>query len=729
MRVSRRQVAPHALAAGLGLVPVAILAWAPHARAVARGQQRLSEVARSLAGRCDNLIRDADDHLTRLTADHAGDPPATVRRRREYNDPRFREFGVIDPAGRLVRTNRGDKPDPVPAAERSDPADPGLQVVGTLRTTEMQEVSIVLAKPTGRGLGEVNVLVDPGLFTLLVDDVGLGAGGFLAVAAADGRPLATMREGTNFVDRAWLTGPAQAGRLRADVPAGDGRLRVVAEAARGAVTAGVPRDVALIGLPVLLTTAGVVFWATWRRRAGWIQADLIHSDDRSARCVLFPRTVRSGPCGRWWCPYCRYRLTRLMAWRFLLAAETAERTRQRRNGAVLSLVQLEASMAPFAAGRGWRHPESQRRWPWGPYGWMLRPSTADLQAGWIFGGPAGRLGLSAARPGRAAREADPVAFGPSGRSAVPDHAFPGRVMARLSVFQPVQLRMPMAGVGGSETSRDDRSDWPFTWGVRESVVALCWVYPPGRPTPGRPARNPRGTAAGVGPLGQPLTPASHCRLMLSPLGGHIRVGRFAPAVRPATSRALAAAVGRALRLPGWVGRGPVDGLFPYLTPTQRSAPIWRPIRHVVAGGVVLHRTDATAFLVAQTPGAGDARWRRRGAADPAAVGRLMCRQAVALAATALDGPVPTAVVLTQAGRRKLVRTRTLAADLDRRLRLAPGRLTGPGNAGVALRRTLQARRLRAVVLDLVSALGLPRASRPALSSRPRHPTVSPAHPG
>ena len=271
MRVSRRQVAPLTLTAGLGLVPVLVLAWVVHARVVARGQQRLTDITRSMAGRCDKLIRDADDHLTRLIADHAGAPPAIVLRRREYNDPRFREFGVIDPAGRLVRTNRGDKPDPVPvpAGERSDPAaGTGLQIVGTLRTAEMQEVSIVLAKPTGRGLGEVNVLVDPGLFTLVVDDAGLGAGGFLAVAAADGRPLAALGDGTSFVDRAWLTAPAQAGRLRADVPAGDGKLRVVAEADRGAVTAGVPRDVALIGLPVWLSAAAAVFWATWRRRAG-----------------------------------------------------------------------------------------------------------------------------------------------------------------------------------------------------------------------------------------------------------------------------------------------------------------------------------------------------------------------------------------------------------------------------------------------------------------------------
>ena len=230
MRVSRRQIAPLALAAGLGLVPVLVLAWVVHARAVARGQQRLTDITRSMAGRCDKLIRDADDHLTRLIADHAGDPPAIVLRRREYNDPRFREFGVIDPAGRLVRTNRGDKPDPVPvpAGERSDPATPGLQVVGTLRTAEMQEVSIVLAKPTGRGLGEVNVLVDAVLFTLLADDARLGAGGFLAVAAADGRPLAALGEGTSFVDQARLTAPAQSGRLRADVPAGDGKLLVVA---------------------------------------------------------------------------------------------------------------------------------------------------------------------------------------------------------------------------------------------------------------------------------------------------------------------------------------------------------------------------------------------------------------------------------------------------------------------------------------------------------------------
>ena len=481
--------------------------------------------------------------------------------------------------------------------------------------------------------------------------------------------------------------------------------------------------------------------ARWEgRRAAWVAANLIAPGSPVTRCPLFLHGRRSGECKRWWCPYCRYRLTRLLVWRFLLGAEEARR-RRRQVGAALSLVRLEAGMATYPCRTGWGSPhvESELRRPLGDLGWMLRPSTADLRAGWIFGGPAGRFApvpVGTVRPGRAVRHANNF---PSGRSAVPDEVFPGKVVARLSVFQPI--RLPMPSLGGSETGPSDRSDWVFAWGVRESVVALCWVYPPGQRPPGRPGRAPRGTTAGPGPLGQPLTPTSHCRLLLSPQGSIVPVGRFAPAVRPYTPRALASAVGAAMRLPGWVGRGPTtemnegmpegltEGLFPHLAPTKRSAPGWRPVRRIVAGGVVLHRPDAAAFLVDQTPGGGDARWRPRCIADPAAFGRLLCRQAVTLATTALDGPVPAGVELMPSARRRLARVRTLAAALGERLRLAPGRVTGPDNAGTALRRTLQVRRLRAVVLDLVSVLGLPRPSAPVPSSRPQHPSVLSAHPG
>ncbi len=270
MRVSRRQLAPLALAAGLGLIPVAVLAAALYSRAVARGERQLAAGAQSMAGRCDRLMTVADATLTRLVVEHDGDPPARVLDRLEYRAPRFREFGVVDPAGRLVRTSRGELTPPVavPPADNADPANPDTQVVGLIKTAVMGERSISIARPTGRGQGAVNLLVDPELFTLLVDDVGLGAGGFLAVATADGRPLAVLGDGTGYVDSNWLSGPVQAGRIRAARPAGEGRLRVVAEVDRGTVTAGVPRDVALVGLPVWLTTAGVVFWATWRRRAG-----------------------------------------------------------------------------------------------------------------------------------------------------------------------------------------------------------------------------------------------------------------------------------------------------------------------------------------------------------------------------------------------------------------------------------------------------------------------------
>jgi EAL domain-containing protein (putative c-di-GMP-specific phosphodiesterase class I) len=263
-----RTLTPLAVAAGLGFVPVAALVWGLHGRAVARGERRLAAAADTLSVRCDRLVADADAVLTRLAADTDGDPPEKLLRRAEYLDPRFREFGVLDPAGRLVRTNFGPVLPPLPVApsDAADPAHPNTQVVGLRKTSVMGEWSILVGRPTGVGRGTVNVLIDPGVFTFLVDDAALGDDGFLAVTLPDGRLLATVP--ARSPGPGVVSDSPDPGRLRVDRVVAGGRLRVVAEADRGAFTAGLPRDAAWVGLPVWLTTAGVVLWAARRRRAG-----------------------------------------------------------------------------------------------------------------------------------------------------------------------------------------------------------------------------------------------------------------------------------------------------------------------------------------------------------------------------------------------------------------------------------------------------------------------------
>jgi hypothetical protein len=440
--------------------------------------------------------------------------------------------------------------------------------------------------------------------------------------------------------------------------------------------------------------------ARWEaRRRQWVAESVLDPAARSLACRPF---VRRGQvtCQRWWCPYCRYRQTHQLTWRFLLGAEDARRRRKRKH-ARLMLVRLEATSAPLNHNSFGPEYEQDIRRAWGEAGWLLRPTAADLDAGWIFGGPRGR------------RRNEPGSRYVTGHSAVPDAALPGRPVARLSVFQPIRMRMPKCG--GSNTGPLDRSDWDFVWGVRESVVALCWVTPPGSRRPGRPGRR-RGEVGGPGLLGRPLTAASPARVFVSPRGVVAPVGRFAPAVRPYTPRALAAALGQALRLPGWVGRGPTADLYLQILPTGGTSPLRVPVRRVMPKGRAVGSRGAAARLADQTPGTGDARWRTRLAADPAAFGRLLCRQAVAAATAALDGLPPGGVELPASAARRLVRLRTQAGRLGEGLRLAPGRVAGPDRAVAALRLALQARRLRARVLALASPSG-PRR-RVAVSAVP-----------
>jgi sensor c-di-GMP phosphodiesterase-like protein len=88
----------------------------------------------------------------------------------------------------------------------------------------MRERSIVLRLST-RGQGEVNVLVDPGLLTLLFQDVELGPGGSLLVVGPQGQALNVQSPLTAIADAAAVAADPHLIRVARAIP--DRQIRVV----------------------------------------------------------------------------------------------------------------------------------------------------------------------------------------------------------------------------------------------------------------------------------------------------------------------------------------------------------------------------------------------------------------------------------------------------------------------------------------------------------------------
>jgi hypothetical protein len=132
------------------------------------------EVARQFA---QDLLQHAELELTRFVQVTDGRvTPESKRLMREivYTNPYFREAGIIDEQGFLVHSTAAEieTPIPIPPDQRSDARVRSMQIVGLVQTSIMRQRSIVLRLPT-RDQGEVNLLVDPGLLTLLFREVEL----------------------------------------------------------------------------------------------------------------------------------------------------------------------------------------------------------------------------------------------------------------------------------------------------------------------------------------------------------------------------------------------------------------------------------------------------------------------------------------------------------------------------------------------------------------------------
>ena len=93
------------------LLPVVALLVASYYQAILRTQDWLNHEVQQSIQRTNNLLITADDLLNRIAADTGGKvTPDTLNiiRRTVYNDPRFREVGIINSQGDLVMTSLGE---------------------------------------------------------------------------------------------------------------------------------------------------------------------------------------------------------------------------------------------------------------------------------------------------------------------------------------------------------------------------------------------------------------------------------------------------------------------------------------------------------------------------------------------------------------------------------------------------------------------------------------------
>ena len=191
---ARLSEAVHVLGAlAAALLPLIVFAVLSYHQSMRRAEADLThtvEVARQVV---QDLLQQAELELTRFVQVTDGRvSPESKKLLREivYTNPYFREAGIIDEKGFLVHSTAAEIETPIaiPADQRADPSVKSMQIVGLVQTSIMRERSIVLRLST-RGQGEVNVLVDPGLLTLLFRDVELGPGGNLLVVGPGGRAL------------------------------------------------------------------------------------------------------------------------------------------------------------------------------------------------------------------------------------------------------------------------------------------------------------------------------------------------------------------------------------------------------------------------------------------------------------------------------------------------------------------------------------------------------------
>lgn len=134
---------------------------------ITQAKVKLEAASQQSAYQVSSLVRAAEITLKELevylkNADAANPNNWKLLQRIAYNDPRYREIGVVNKKGELTLTSLGPVNPPIQMDSkfRADLSRKELQIIGPLTTSIMQERSIVLVLPT-QGKGELNILVDP----------------------------------------------------------------------------------------------------------------------------------------------------------------------------------------------------------------------------------------------------------------------------------------------------------------------------------------------------------------------------------------------------------------------------------------------------------------------------------------------------------------------------------------------------------------------------------------
>lgn len=171
------------------LVPSVILLVLSYYQTITQARAKLEAASEQGSRQVLSLIRSAEITLEELEVYlENAEPDSTntwkLLQRIAYNDPRYREIGVVNEEGFLSLSSLGpvDPPIPIDSQSRADLSVKKLQIIGPLTTNIMQERSIVLVLPT-KGKGELNILIDPILLNTLwrgFDELDIGPDGYVA---------------------------------------------------------------------------------------------------------------------------------------------------------------------------------------------------------------------------------------------------------------------------------------------------------------------------------------------------------------------------------------------------------------------------------------------------------------------------------------------------------------------------------------------------------------------
>lgn len=182
-----------------------------------------------------------------------------------YENPLFREIGIVNEQGFLVLTSLGvvSPPELIDLEHRSDARTSALQIVGRERTIVMGEESIILSLPT-EGLGEVNALVNPVILTApwgASQSSALGTDGFLAyVNIRNGQVLAGQG---NLPTLGTINLDQKANRIQVSQISQNAEVLVIAEISKDWALAGWQRML-FLGCPVAALCSGIIFILTTR---------------------------------------------------------------------------------------------------------------------------------------------------------------------------------------------------------------------------------------------------------------------------------------------------------------------------------------------------------------------------------------------------------------------------------------------------------------------------------